>query len=80
MENFNRHAPCLDKKCSFCCDPVKMNQKVMRSGFDLPKDNDGNPLWKATGEVLIPEERADTDRVITYECINFNKDTGKCMD
>lgn len=80
MENFNKHAPCLDKNCSFCCDPVKINQRAVRSGFGSPKDKNGNTIWKETGEVFAPEERIDTDRVVTFDCVNLDKDSGKCLD
>jgi Fe-S-cluster containining protein len=80
MENFNKHAPCLDKNCSFCCDPVKINQRAAQSGFKSPSDKSGNKIWKETGEVLTPIEKIDTDRVITFECVNLDKESGKCLD
>ena len=27
MENPSNHAPCTDKNCGFCCDPVKINKR-----------------------------------------------------
>ncbi len=80
MENFSKHAPCLDKNCSFCCDPVKINQKAIQSGFKSPTDKDGNKIWQKTGVVIAPEERIDTDRVVTFDCINYDKESGKCLD
>ena len=80
MENFGKHAPCTDKNCGFCCDPVKINKKAIINGFDLPKDKNGNELWEATGDVLAPEHRIETDRVVTFACKNFDKETNKCLD
>ena len=80
MENFNNHGPCLDKSCSFCCNPVKINQKAINSGFEIPKDKNGENLWVATGEVLAPETKIDTDRVVTFDCKNYDKSTGMCLD
>lgn len=80
MENFNKHAPCLDKNCSFCCNPVKIDQRAIRDGFESPKDKDGSKIWKETGEIIVPEEKIDTDRVVTFNCVNYDKDSGKCLD
>ena len=30
-----KHAPCLDKNCGHCCDPVRFD---IRNTGDLPKD------------------------------------------
>ena len=80
MENSNKHAPCLEKNCSFCCDPVKINQRVIQAGFKSPVDKDGIPIWKETGEILAPEEKIDTDRIATFTCINYDKKMGTCLD
>ena len=80
MDNFNKHSPCLEKNCSFCCDPVKINQRAVQSWFKSPVDKDGNKIWKETGEVLVPVEKIDTDRVVTFDCVNHDKETGKCLD
>lgn len=80
MENFNKHAPCIDKDCSFCCDPVKINQRAIISGFESPKDKNGNKIWKETGELFAPENRIDTDRVATFDCVNYDKINGRCLD
>ena len=77
MENMNNHGPCLDKNCGYCCDPVKVNAKVK---IDIPKDGHGADLWVKRDEVLIPELRVDTDRIVTYDCKNFDPITRKCLD
>lgn len=80
MKNFNKHAPCLDKNCSFCCSPVKINQRVIRSGFNSPLDKNGNKIWKETGDILAPVENFEKVKVITFDCINYDKENGKCLD
>ncbi len=80
MESSEKHAPCTDKNCSFCCDPVKIDKKAIISGLELPKDKNGGDLWTPTGNILIPEDKIDTDRVVTFDCKNFDEKTGKCLD
>ncbi len=76
-----RSGPCLEKHCSWCCNPVKIDRrKGVVSEFDIPKDSEGNDLWIKTGEELAPEEKIETVRIDTYECKNFNKETGLCED
>jgi len=38
-----RKGPCLDKKCSECCNPVKVGRFFPED--KIPKDKDGQPLW-----------------------------------
>ena len=82
MENFNRHAPCEDKNCSFCCNPVKIHQRRIINGLELPKDKEGKELWIKRDEIFVPEDSHDYkhDRYLTFDCINFDKETGKCLD
>jgi Fe-S-cluster containining protein len=74
MEN---HAPCLDKNCGYCCDPVKVNVK---NHGEPPKDKNGNDIFIPRIEFLIPESRPDTDRIKTFDCKNFDPITKKCLD
>lgn len=74
MEN---HAPCLDKNCGYCCEPVKVN---VRNHGDLPKDKQGNDIFIPRNEILVPESRPDTDKVKTFDCKNFDSITKKCLD
>lgn len=77
----NNHGPCLDKNCSWCCNPVKINQKVVSAGdFEIPKDKDGNYLWKKRDEVLAPLGSFETTRIQTFDCKNFDRKNGKCLD
>ncbi len=78
----NKHGPCKDKKCSFCCNPIAINHRaVIALGEDnLPKDKDGNPLFTNKKEFLFSKDNPDTEKFQTFECKNFDKDTGLCKD
>jgi Fe-S-cluster containining protein len=77
MEKPNKHGPCEDKNCGFCCDPVKIRVGVP---VEIPKDKNGNPIWKDRNEIIAPEDKIDTTRIKTYDCVNFDKSTNKCLD
>ena len=72
----NKENICLKYKCSKCCSPVKM-----RKGFKAARPNvlaslplvDRNETW-------IPETSPDTTRLETYDCMNFDPETGLCKD
>ena len=68
--------PCLEKKCSICCNPVKVSQNFPED--KLPKDKGGKDIWKFNNELLAPEDEIDTTRLRAYECKYYNKKTGKC--
>lgn len=72
-----KHGPCLDKNCSQCCNPVKM-KRFMPPEL-VPKDKDGNDLWKKKEELLVPTDNPE-DKLETYDCKNFDSETGKCLD
>ncbi len=73
--------PCLEKNCSWCCDPVKIVRgKNIANEIKTPKDTSGEDLWIKTGEEWAPEKEIDTDRVDVYECKNLDKETGLCKD
>lgn len=80
MESFNKHAPCTDKNCSFCCNPVKINKRAIINGLELPKDKNGNDIWKEREEILVPEDMIEKVKIVTFDCLNYDKDTGKCLD
>lgn len=72
---------CLEKNCSWCCNPVKKQRKKgVETVFKIPKDKHGEDLWIKTGEEWAPLETIDTERVDIYECKKFNKETGLCED
>ena len=77
----NKHGPCLDKKCSFCCNPVLM---PFRKGSDprnipTPKKKEGEELW-TRDKVLIDPNLDDDVRLQSYNCVNFDPKTGLCKD
>lgn len=87
MENqeskiFDKHGPCLDRQCSWCCNPVKISMRkgVNPSVIPIPKNEKGEELFKKRDEVLVPENHPDTARVHTFDCINFDSKTGLCKD
>lgn len=80
MNKENKSGPCLNKNCSFCCNPVKMDTRVLRSGFVLPTNLKGEQLWTPTGEIIASEEKFEKERIATFVCKNFNEQDGKCFD
>lgn len=72
-----RHGPCLDKNCGHCCDPVKVN---IKNTGEIPKDKNGKDIFILRNEILVPESRPDTDKIKTFDCINFDPLTKKCLD
>jgi Fe-S-cluster containining protein len=77
-----KFGPCLEKGCSWCCDPVKIKY---RKGYDtstIPPmlDKNGNEIWQPLDAVWAPEADIDTTRVKTFNCVNYDKGSGKCTD
>lgn len=48
---------CLEKNCSYCCDPVKVDHSFPNE--KIPKDKQGEPLWKQKEGTLVSKERPD---------------------
>jgi Fe-S-cluster containining protein len=74
----NEWAPCLEKKCSACCNPVKVGRH-----FDerrIPKDKNGEKIWEKNDYLLVPESHPDTVRLKAYKCRLYDKKTGQCQD
>ena len=44
------------------------------------QDINGEDLFLKRVEVLLPEEKIETSKVFTYDCKNFDKDSGLCND
>lgn len=80
MNNPNKHGPCIDKNCSWCCSPVKIDARSVTRGLILPKDPKGNDLWIKRDQLLASKNASDTSRINTYDCVNFDADTGMCKD
>lgn len=78
----NRPGPCLEKGCAWCCDPVKigLRKRADPSVIKIPKNEKGEEIWKKKDEILVPEKHPETERVHTYDCINFDEKTGLCKD
>lgn len=75
----NNHGPCIEKNCSFCCDPVKIPSRNLTLGNKLPKKKDGSELWIRRSEILVPEDDLES-KIVTFDCVNFDKTTGRCLD
>lgn len=73
-----RKLPCADGTCSWCCNPVKVDESFPEE--NIPKDEAGKKLWTPRKEVLIPESESDTTRLKTYDCKNFDKASGHCSN
>ena len=73
----SKFGPCIEKKCSYCCDPVK----VFRFFPDdkIPTNERGEKIWKEREEIFVPKRYIDKVKLRTYDCIYFDKSTGKCI-
>jgi Fe-S-cluster containining protein len=74
----NRFGPCLDKKCSTCCSPVKVHHSFPDE--KIPVDEKGEKIWTDRDELIIPEDHPDTVRLRTFDCKKFDSDSGQCQD
>jgi len=77
-ESFNNPGPCIEKKCSVCCNPVKVHRFF--SEDKIPVNKNKEKIWKKREELLMPEEEIDITKLETYDCMNFDKSTGRCLD
>ncbi len=73
-----KFGPCLEKNCSHCCDPVKVGRFF--SEEDVPINKDGNKIWMGKNELLVSVDVPDGQKLKTYNCVNFDAQTGKCKD
>lgn len=78
MPKHDKPGPCLDKKCSWCCDPIKVHRFFPDE--NIPTNKKGEKIWKERPGLLIPEEHIDTVRLKTFDCVNLDKGTGICKD
>jgi len=72
-----KKGPCIDKNCSYCCDPVKVSSFFPERL--IPKDSTGKVLWKEKG-FLTSAGVVDGLKLKSYECLNFDKKSGLCKD
>lgn len=73
-----KFGPCIDKNCSYCCDPVKISRFFPDD--KIPTDLNGEKIWKERDEMYIPTDFVDKVRLRTYDCIYFDKIKKKCME
>lgn len=74
----NNPGPCLEKECSFCCNPVKVGRFFPED--KIPVNEQGEKIWKEREELLASEDEIDITRLKSYDCINLDKVTGQCRD
>lgn len=73
-----KFGPCLEKKCSWCCNPVKMDRSFSNS--DIPLNKKGDKIWIEREGLLVAEENIDGRKLKAFDCINYNPETGLCND
>ncbi len=74
----NKHGPCLEKNCSWCCKPVKVPANFPDE--KIPKDKEGKKIWKDRDELIVPASAFDRVRLKTFDCDLLDSETGKCTD
>ncbi len=72
-----RKWPCIEKNCSWCCNPVKIIKFTLK---ELPKDKYGKDLRTLIEEERIPKDKPDGVRLQIYECLLLDKNTELCKD
>ncbi len=76
-------SPCVEKNCSFCCNPVKNPVKVPFSFPDqkIPLYKKGDKLWEENkNEMLAPANDPDATKLKVFSCRNFDIESVKCVD
>lgn len=46
----------------------------------IPKDKDGNQIWKDRKEIVTPSNETERVRLKTFDCELLDSDTGRCKD
>jgi len=68
-------APCKEKKCVKCCDPVLIHPKSSIKDGNLPKDEDGKEIWvKRENERWLPFDTIDPPYLTAYACVYLDKE------
>ncbi|MFH1098613.1 MAG: hypothetical protein V1723_01680 [Candidatus Uhrbacteria bacterium] len=70
----NKLGPCIEKNCSVCCNPVKVNRFFPED--KIPKNKKGEKLWRQREEILIPKDDIDAVKLDSYDCVNYDKEGG----
>ncbi len=78
----NKNAPCLEKGCSFCCNPVAIDERQIKNigEENLPADKNGDSLFSSRKEILYSKKNPDSTKFMTFNCKNFDSNTGLCRD
>lgn len=74
-------APCKEKKCIKCCDPVLIHPKSSVKEGNLPKDEDGKDIWvKREDEKWMPLDFDGIDHPLldAYDCVHLDKEKKEC--
>ena len=71
-----KFGPCIEKHCSWCCDPVKVPKDFPND--KIPANEKGEKIWIDRNEIIAPEETWEKEKIKTFDCINYNKETGLC--
>lgn len=74
----NKEAPCIEKWCAFCCDPVWLTWRYSPDISNIT-DTTWKQIWKYIG--MCPSKKhPDTSKIRLYECLLFDKNTKKCIN
>ena len=74
-----KFGPCLEKNCSWCCDPVKVEQ-TRAVEVDSTTDKTGKKIFSRRSEIYLPEKHMEYVKLATFDCANLDKSTGECAD
>jgi Fe-S-cluster containining protein len=44
----------------------------------IPKDSNGNEIWKKRDEIRVSENHPETVKLEIYDCLRYNPNTGLC--
>lgn len=73
-----KSGPCLEKNCSWCCNPVKVHRDFPKE--KIPIDEKGNPIWIETDEILAPESSPDSIKLKSFRCTKLDEQSGRCLE
>jgi Fe-S-cluster containining protein len=55
----------------------------VQAGFPIskiPKDKEGNEIWRRMPELRVSELHPDTVKLEIFECMNYDKEERRCND
>jgi len=71
-----KFGPCLEKKCSACCEPVRVRRFFPDE--KIPEDENGQKIW-TNPRIIVSADNPDK-KLKAFDCNKLNKDIGKCSD